>query len=373
VVVKSGSETLLCLPVEGLGKERLAAFRALCAPIAPRLVLTSRRARSLGIDADEPVALELMSDIDANMILALVADATSDHVFVPEPAGAAAIAAIDLVKLAQVLPAVLVAETTATIANTFNPSIITVEAGAVARFREKATHSLSIAGEAHVPLSSGVRTRFVVFRDAFGEDPVAVIVGTPDLSKPVPVRIHSACLTGDGERLRGLLAEACHSACLDGDDGRVEGIHHRGGGLGDQHRRQHLRELDQFDRGDRRRARRLRHEHVIGRGIGDEREDHVGIDIGHQFERDRLVGLDAERTRPPARQNQPRRNRRAKRPEGCEPFLVEPLDRQAKQRFAAAFHHHRAAGAKFSQAPSNAYLFTGSKENGARRPAIIWH
>jgi GTP cyclohydrolase II len=26
---------------------------------------------------------------------------------------------------------------------------------------------------------------------------VAVIVGTPDFSKPVPVRIHSACLTGD--------------------------------------------------------------------------------------------------------------------------------------------------------------------------------
>ncbi len=197
VVVKSGSETLLCLPVEGLNKDRLIAFRALCAPIAPRLVLTSRRARSLGIDADEPVALELMSDVDANMILALVADATSDHVFVPEPAGPAAIAAIDLVKLAQVLPAVLVAETTSTMVNAFNPSIITVEAGAMARFREKATQSLTIAGEAYVPLSSGVRTRFVVFRDAFGDDPVAVIVGTPDMSKPVPVRIHSACLTGD--------------------------------------------------------------------------------------------------------------------------------------------------------------------------------
>jgi GTP cyclohydrolase II len=197
VAVTSGGETLLCLPVEGLNKERLLAFRELCAPIAPRLVLTSLRARSLGIDANEPVALELMSDVDANMILALVADATSDHVFVPEPAGPAAIAAIDLVKLAQVLPAVLVAETTATMVKAFNPSIVTVEADAVARFREKATLSLAIAGEAYVPLSSGVRTRFVVFRDAFGEDPVAVIVGTADLSKPVPVRIHSACLTGD--------------------------------------------------------------------------------------------------------------------------------------------------------------------------------
>src|SRR5258708_39214944 len=102
MVVGSSSEPLLCLPVEGLVKERLAAFQALCAPIAPRLVLTGLRARSLGIDADDPVALELMSDVDANMILALVADATSDHVFVPEPAGPAATAAIDLVKLAQV-------------------------------------------------------------------------------------------------------------------------------------------------------------------------------------------------------------------------------------------------------------------------------
>jgi GTP cyclohydrolase II len=197
VVVTSGTEMLLCLPVEGLTKERLTAFRALCAPIAPRLVLTSRRARSLGIDASEPVALELMADADANMILALVADATSDHVFVPESAGPAAIAAIELVKLAQILPAVLIAETAPATVNASNPSIMTVEAGAVARFREQATQSLTIAGEAHVPLSSGVRTRFVVFRDAFGDDPVAVIVGTPDLSKPVPVRIHSACLTGD--------------------------------------------------------------------------------------------------------------------------------------------------------------------------------
>src|SRR4029078_7562007 len=158
---------------------------------------TSRRPRAPAIDANEPVALELRSDADASMIMALVADATSDHVFVPQPAGPAAIPASDLVKLAQVLPAVLVAETTATMVNAFNPSIITVEASAVAVFRESTPLSLAIAGEAYVRLNSGVRTRFVVFRDAFGEDRVAVIVGTPDLSKPVPVRIHSACLTGD--------------------------------------------------------------------------------------------------------------------------------------------------------------------------------
>jgi GTP cyclohydrolase II len=197
VVVNSSGETLLCLPVEGLDKGRLTAFRALCAPIVPRLVLTGFRARSLGIDTDEPVALEIMADVDANQILTLSAEAVSNHAFLPEPAGKAAGAAIELVKLAQILPAVLVADTTADALASHNPPIVTVEANAVARFRAEATRSLAIAGEAHVPLNSGVRTRFVVFRDLLGDDSVAVIVGTPDFSKPVPVRLHSACLTGD--------------------------------------------------------------------------------------------------------------------------------------------------------------------------------
>jgi GTP cyclohydrolase II len=215
VIIADHNETLLCLPVEGLDKDRLAAFRALAAPITPRLVLTSSRARSLGIDATEPVAIELSDDVDALTVLAMVQENKPDFEFLPEPAGAAAAAAIDLVKLAQILPAVLVADTDHAIAAAFEPRIITIDAKAVARFRKEGTRSLKIAGEAHVPLSSSVRARFVVFHDAFGDDLVAVIVGTPDLSRPVPVRIHSACLTGDvfgsrrcdcGDQLRMALA-----------------------------------------------------------------------------------------------------------------------------------------------------------------------
>ena len=197
VIIAGSNETLLCLPVEGLDRERLAAFRALASPITPRLVLTGSRARSLGLDASEPIAIELSDDVDTATILALVAENKPDFEFLPEPAGAVAAAAIDLVKLAQVLPAVLVADTDPAIAGAFEPRIMTVDAKAVARFRKEGMHTLAIAGEAHVPLSSSVRARFVVFRDSFGDDLVAVIVGTPDLSKPVPVRMHSACLTGD--------------------------------------------------------------------------------------------------------------------------------------------------------------------------------
>jgi GTP cyclohydrolase II len=113
VVISSSGEILLCLPVEGLDKSRLAAFRALCAPIVPRLVLTGLRARSLGIESSEPVAIEMMADVDASEILTLSADAIANQTFLPEPAGKAAGAAIELVKLAQILPAVLVADTTA--------------------------------------------------------------------------------------------------------------------------------------------------------------------------------------------------------------------------------------------------------------------
>ena len=143
------------------------------------------------------MALELTPDIDARTIHGLVADADAHHDLMPEPAGSAATAAIELVKLAQVLPAVLVADTTPERVARLRPSIVTVEASAVALFRASSTETLQIAGDAHVPLHADMRTRFVVFRDQFGDDPVAVIVGTPDFSRPVPVRIHSACLTGD--------------------------------------------------------------------------------------------------------------------------------------------------------------------------------
>ena len=137
MIIAGSNETLLCLPVEGLDEDRLAAFRALAAPMAPRLVLTSRRARSLGIEASEPVAIALSDDVDAQTVLALVAENKPRFEFVPEPVGAAAAAAIDLVKLAQVLPAVLVADTDPAISGAFDPRIITVDARAVARFREE--------------------------------------------------------------------------------------------------------------------------------------------------------------------------------------------------------------------------------------------
>ena len=196
VVITAKNETLLALPVEGLNAIRLTEFMSLCAPRAPRLIVTARRALALGLDARTPMALRLSPEDDAIAIEALVSDVTCDHIPEAKPAGPAAAAALQLVKLSQGLPAILAAEIPGD-ALPDDVDIITVEAEAVERFADEAIRSLTLTSEASVPLDSGTQARFVVFRDAIGGNSTAIIVGKPDFSNAVPVRLHSACLTGD--------------------------------------------------------------------------------------------------------------------------------------------------------------------------------
>jgi GTP cyclohydrolase II len=202
VLITGGGETLLTLPVEGLDARRLAEFMLLCAPAVPRLVITARRALALGLEATTPMALKLTHGHDAETILALVAevraaDSKIDCALEAMPVGPAAAAAIQLVKLSHGLPAVLAADVLAKDALSRQSQIIAVEAAAVSCFGDDLIRSLVIASEASIPLNSGTRTRFVIFRDSMGGSSVAIIVGKPDFTAPVPVRLHSACLTGD--------------------------------------------------------------------------------------------------------------------------------------------------------------------------------
>ena len=197
VLISGRDETLLTLPVEGLTAPRLAEFRALCAPAVPNLIVTARRAVAIGLDALTPMALQLTADQDARSILSLVADTKCDCALTAAPANQNASAAIQLVKLSKGLPAVLAAAVAPVDAAGREPKIISVDAEAIAGFAGEAIRSLTLASEASVPLNSGARTRFVVFRDGMGGSSVAIIVGKPDFTNPVPVRLHSACLTGD--------------------------------------------------------------------------------------------------------------------------------------------------------------------------------
>jgi GTP cyclohydrolase II len=71
------------------------------------------------------------------------------------------------------------------------------EAAAVSGFRQHLVDSLEIAASSAMTLDGTGAARLVVFRNAIANEPVALIVGAPDLSRPVLVRLHSDCLTGD--------------------------------------------------------------------------------------------------------------------------------------------------------------------------------
>jgi GTP cyclohydrolase II len=195
VLVTGGDETILALPAEGLDDQRLGEFVRLCAPAAPRLIITARRALALGLEATEPLAVRVGGSADAETILAIVAGAKRHRFAGTETAGPAAKAAIQLAKLAQGLPAVLAADAARAMASSHN--IISVEADSIGRFGADTIRSLTIASRADVPLKFGKRAIFVVFRDGIGGSPAAIIIGKPDFRKPVLVRLHSACLTGD--------------------------------------------------------------------------------------------------------------------------------------------------------------------------------
>jgi GTP cyclohydrolase II len=196
VIMTDRREQSILLPVDGMGDEQLAAFRQLCAPARVELLITSRRAQTLGLAGDKPVALAVSDADDAAAIMSLASDARVERRLDARPARSMALPAIELAKLAQRLPALIGANLEGAAALP-SAALITVSADAVAPFREAMVASLRVAAQAHVPLNGGLSTQFVVFRDAIGGTATAVVVGTPDMSRPVPVRLHSACLTGD--------------------------------------------------------------------------------------------------------------------------------------------------------------------------------
>jgi GTP cyclohydrolase II len=215
VKITGSSDALIALPVDGLDEARLAAFHALCAPHEVSLAITARRADVFELSASGPLLLPLSADATPAEIYSLAADARVNPRDDAQPSGAVVTAAIELAKFAHRLPALLVARGEAVATDLATPPLVSLSASAVMNFRRALVQSLAIAGETKVPLQGGIATRFVVFRDEIGGGSVAVIVGEPDLSKPVPVRLHSACLTGDvfgssrcdcGDQLRLALA-----------------------------------------------------------------------------------------------------------------------------------------------------------------------
>lgn len=192
VWLEDGRRSALVVGVEALSAPLARALDALGGE--RRLVLSAPRLRRLGLDADAAGTIALPSPMDAERVQALALDPEARLEQPAAPASEIEQAALELAKIALILPAVVA------VAMSGEPdrNLLRASVADVQNYRRAATASLRMVGRAPVPLEEAGACEFVVFRGGEGlRDQVAIIVGRPDMTKPVAVRLHSACLTGD--------------------------------------------------------------------------------------------------------------------------------------------------------------------------------
>jgi len=222
VLLRQDDGAALMQSAEAAREGGLLAMRRLAAS-EPVLLLTARRAAALGLSTsgDDVVALKLL-DRSLERVLEL-ADPTSSGarpLARPEQAAAPqrlARAAIDLAKLARLLPAALLAplplSRAAAVAADGDLLSVTVEA--IGEYRYAGARSLTEVAAARVPLAGAEDTVVHAFRPGDGGiEHLAIVIGHPDPALPVLTRLHSECFTGDllgslrcdcGDQLRGAL------------------------------------------------------------------------------------------------------------------------------------------------------------------------
>ena len=198
VVLQDGARLALIFAAEGLSDARLAAARQLG---APELAITAWRAETLRARVyDHDLArLALPADADAAWVQC-VAD-PKDDLSMPMKGPFNALRdgspelhrlAIRLVKSAWLLPAALVVNVPEA-----PPELTVLDVEATSRaLAAPVVHRDIVSGR--VPIQVSESGRVHVFRaQGGGEEHVACEIGRPPRDKPVLVRLHSACFTGD--------------------------------------------------------------------------------------------------------------------------------------------------------------------------------
>lgn len=221
VVIADGDQTILALGIEGVDVDMATTLEKFAGGRA-RLVLPSARLRRLGCERSGPGAIALPTiDMSRMERLALHVDARVDAPVAP--AVKLDEVAVELAALSYVLPAVIVVPLAEV--GPIDPSLVRVDATSILGYRRAKLRDLRIVGRAPVPLEGAPDTEFVVFRGGEGlRDHVAIVIGRPDFNEPVPMRIHSACLTGD---LFGSLKCDCGDQLRD----TAQGMAREGGGI----------------------------------------------------------------------------------------------------------------------------------------------
>ena len=137
---------------------------------------------------------------------------------IPESPGGIAEKAIQLVKYARLLPSIVFSRLPfAEVDQLYNfkrdNGLLLVETASIDTFANIRAQRLVKATSAKVPLADAKNANLIAFRPVDGGDEhLAITIGNIDISKPVLVRLHSQCLTGDllgslrcdcGDQLRG--------------------------------------------------------------------------------------------------------------------------------------------------------------------------
>jgi GTP cyclohydrolase II len=193
-VVFRAKHSVIAMPIDGCDASRLNSFSGLSGKAPLGLGITAQRARAIGIETDVALSVDLNSHLSIDEILSIAMRPSIEKALKTHSAESAVVAAIELAKLSNRLPAVI----TLRLERTTRPKgLIEVDARDVAKFTGYLAKSLKIAASSTIPLDEGSAARMIVFRDAVGSNQTAVIIGQPDFSQPVLVRVHSGCLTGD--------------------------------------------------------------------------------------------------------------------------------------------------------------------------------
>lgn len=190
VILRDSATRALVVAVDALD----AAFRAPM-PATMSLALTAPRLRRLGVATGAAGAIDL-AELDLDRLARLAIEPHASLGEAPRAATPMEQGALELMRLAQALPAAIVVETPA--ADIAYPGLLGVRLADVAAYRRDCAAALRIVSRASVPLEGAADAEFVVFRGGEGlRDQTAIIIGKPDFAEPVAVRLHSACLTGD--------------------------------------------------------------------------------------------------------------------------------------------------------------------------------
>ena len=149
---------------------------------------------------------------------------------VPEAIDGLAPKAVQLVKFARLLPSIILsripyAEMTRLSGWSKSDSLLAVDARLIDSLPEMRAQRLVKAVSAQVPLIDSEETRLIAFRPVDGgEEHVAIVIGDPDVTQGVLVRLHSQCLTGD-------LLGSLRCDCGDQLRGAIKAISEYGGGV----------------------------------------------------------------------------------------------------------------------------------------------